>query len=171
MLRLFSPELVMFPDFEFRTALVTSILLFNKQTILLKLYGLDVSYWTWVQRHHREQHFWFLSRFTTPCRLGGTVKPTLHFMTNPNDFNFHITNSPFLSSRIPFLLRPPISFLYNNLYDTHGHASRINVLFWTPRDYSKRYSHMDKSWGALLRKFHDLYGFYLNNIKFSSHDC
>ena len=44
-----------------------------------------------------------------------------------DDFNFHITNFPFLSSI--FHLRKPIAFLSLNLYDTPGLAPRMNVLF------------------------------------------
>ena len=40
------------------------------------------------------------------------------------DFNFHITNFPFLGSNIPS--SPALSL---NLYDTPGLAPRINVLF------------------------------------------
>ena len=37
--------------------------------------------------------FWIFS-----CRSGGTVSCALSFTTNVDDFNFHITNFPFLSS-------------------------------------------------------------------------
>ena len=42
-----------------------------------------------------------------------------------DDFNFHITNFPFLSSNIP---SSPIAFLFLNLYDTPGLAPRMNFL-------------------------------------------
>ena len=35
------------------------------------------------------------------CRSGGTVNFILPFMTNRDDFNFHITNFPFLGSNKP----------------------------------------------------------------------
>ena len=45
-----------------------------------------------------------------------------------DDFNFHITNFPFLSSNIPSSPRP-MACLSLNLYDTPGLAPRMNVLF------------------------------------------
>ena len=44
-----------------------------------------------------------------------------------DDFNFHITNFPFLSSI--YHLRRPMTFLCLNLYDTPGLAPRMNILF------------------------------------------
>ena len=44
-----------------------------------------------------------------------------------DDFNFHITNFPFLSSKIPS--SPAYGVLSLNLYDTPGLAPRMNVLF------------------------------------------
>ena len=44
-----------------------------------------------------------------------------------DDFNFHITNFPFLSSNIPS--SPAYGVLSLNLYDTPGLAPRMNVLF------------------------------------------
>ena len=43
-----------------------------------------------------------------------------------DDFNFHITNFPFLAASH---LRPPMAFLYHNLSDTPGLAPLMNVLF------------------------------------------
>ena len=43
-----------------------------------------------------------------------------------DDFNFHITNFPFLSSNI---FRRSMAFLSLSLYDTLGRAPRMNVLF------------------------------------------
>ena len=43
-----------------------------------------------------------------------------------DDFNFHITNFPFLSSNIPS--RPPMSSLFRSLYVMPGLAPRMNVL-------------------------------------------
>ena len=42
-----------------------------------------------------------------------------------DDFNFHITNFPFLSSN--FHLHQPMAFLSLNLYDTPGLAPGMNV--------------------------------------------
>ena len=44
-----------------------------------------------------------------------------------DDYNFHITNFPFLSSNI---FRRPMACLSLSLYDTPGLAPRMNVLFW-----------------------------------------
>ena len=44
------------------------------------------------------------------------------------DFNFHITDFPFLSSNIPSS-PPPIAFLSHNSSDTPGLAPLMNVLF------------------------------------------
>ena len=43
-----------------------------------------------------------------------------------DDFNFHITNFPFLSSK--FQPRPPMASLFRNLYDMIGLAPRMDVL-------------------------------------------
>ena len=53
--------------------------------------------WTRDQRHDREQHFCFLPGFTSVDWEG------LHssIYDKRDDFNFHITNFPFLSSIIP----------------------------------------------------------------------
>ena len=45
----------------------------------------------------------------------------------PDDFNFHITNLPFLSRNIPS--SPAYGVLSLSLYDTLGLAPRMNVLF------------------------------------------
>ena len=47
-----------------------------------------------------------------------------------DDFNFHITNFPFLSSKLATShLRPPMAFLSHNSSDTPGLAPLMNVLF------------------------------------------
>ena len=70
----------------------------HKQPRIRKLSGPDVSCWTWDQRHHREHNFCYLPRFTTVDWEG-----QLHYSIydKRDDFNFHITNFPFLSSNIP----------------------------------------------------------------------
>ena len=50
---------------------------------------------------------------------------TSHFYENRDDFNFHITNSQFLSSNI----RPLMASSSRSLYDMPGLAPRIDVLF------------------------------------------
>ena len=37
----------------------------NKQPRIRKIFGPDVSFWTWDEGHHREEPFCFLPRFTT----------------------------------------------------------------------------------------------------------
>ena len=46
---------------------------------------------------------------------------------NRDDFNFHITNFPFLCSNIPSL---PLAYLSHNSSDTQGLAGLMDVLFW-----------------------------------------
>ena len=60
-----------------------------------------------------------------------------------DDFNFHITNFPFLSSNIH--LRPPMAFLSHNLSDTPGLAPLMNVLFWGRCDFPISFSGRDMS--------------------------
>ena len=50
-----------------------------------------------------------------------------------DDFNFHITNFPFLSTT--YHLRPPMASLSHNLYDIPGPAPRIDVLIWGQQDF------------------------------------
>ena len=69
----------------------------HKQHRIQKLSGPDVSCWTWDQGHHREHHICFLPRFTAVDWEGWS---TSHFHLR-YDFNFHITNFPFLRSNIP----------------------------------------------------------------------
>ena len=63
-----------------------------------------------------------------------------------DNFNFHITNFPFLSSNIP--LSPCLSL---NLFDTPGLAPSMNVLFWGPGDFPVSYSNRDTLWNAWNR--------------------
>ena len=66
-----------------------------------------------------------------------------------DDFNFHITNFPFLSSNIPS--SPACGDLSLNLYDTPGLAPRMNVFFWGPGDFPVSYSNKDTSRNAWNR--------------------
>ena len=61
-----------------------------------------------------------------------------------DDFNFHITNFPFLSSNIPS--SPAYGVFISHLYDTPGLAPRMNVLFWGPGDFPVSYSNRDTLW-------------------------
>ena len=67
-----------------------------------------------------------------------------------DDFNFHITNFPFLWVVI-FHHRRPMACLSLNLYDTPGLAPRMNVLFWGPGDFPVSYSNRDTLWNAWNR--------------------
>ena len=71
----------------------------HKQPRVWELSGPDVSRWTRDQRHDREQHFCFLPGFTSIDREGRQLHTSIY--DNRDDFNFHITNFPFLSSNIP----------------------------------------------------------------------
>ena len=51
-----------------------------------------------------------------------------------DEFDFHITNVPLLSSNIPS--SPAYDVLTLSLYDTPGLVTRINVLFWGPGDFA-----------------------------------
>ena len=67
---------------------------------LWKLSWSDVSSWTWDQRHGREQHACFLPRFTIVDQYGCQLHTTIY--DKRDDFNFLITNFPFLGRNIPF---------------------------------------------------------------------
>ena len=91
-----------------------------------------------------------------------------------DDFNFHITNFPFLSSNIPSSPGQPIAFLSLNLYDTPGLAPRMNVLFWGPGDFPVSYSNRDTSrnaWNRHSGSFMVDMGILFSNMKYPSHEC
>ena len=60
-----------------------------------------------------------------------------------DDFNFHITNFPFLSSNIPS--SPAYSVFISQLSDTPGLAPLMNVLFWGRCDFPISFSGRDMS--------------------------
>ena len=60
-----------------------------------------------------------------------------------DDFNFHITNFPFLSSNIPS--SPAYGVLSHNSSDTPGLAPLMNVLFWGRCDFPISFSGRDMS--------------------------
>ena len=81
-----------------------------------------------------------------------------------DDFNFHVTNFPFLG----------MAFLSLNLYDTPGLAPRMNVLFWGPVNFPVSYSNRDTSWNAWnchSGSFNVDMVILYNNMKFSTHEC
>ena len=89
-----------------------------------------------------------------------------------DDFNFHITNFPFLSSNIPS--SPAKEFLSLNLYDTPGLAPRMNVLYWGPGDFPVSYSNRDTSrnaWNRHSGSFMVDMGILFSNMKYPSHEC
>ena len=63
-----------------------------------------------------------------------------------DDFNFHITNFPFLSSNIPS--SPAYGVFISQLIRYAGLAPRMNVLFWGPGDFPVSYSNRDTLWNA-----------------------
>ena len=71
----------------------------HKQPRIRKLPGPDSSCWTWDQGHHREHHFCFLSKFISAIGRDGQLHTSIY--DKRDDFIFHITNFPFLSSNIP----------------------------------------------------------------------
>ena len=71
----------------------------HKQPRVWELPGPDVSRWTRDQRHDREQHFCFLPGLLLSIGRDGQLHTSIY--DKRDDFNFHITNFPFLSSNIP----------------------------------------------------------------------
>ena len=72
---------------------------FHKQHRVWDLSGPDLSCWTWDQRYEREQHFCLLPGLNASDR---DVQSTSNFhLWQNDDFHFHITKFPFLSSKIP----------------------------------------------------------------------
>ena len=67
-----------------------------------------------------------------------------------NDFNFYITNFPFMGSNIPSSLDYGV-FISKHLYDMHGLALHMNGLFLRQFELSIRYWNRNAS--SLLRKF------------------
>ena len=117
----------------------------HKQLRLRKVSGPDISLRTWDQGHHRKCHFYFLRRIATVDWEGWYT----YIYDKRDDFNFHITNFPFLRSNIPS--SPAYGVLSLNFYDTPGLAHRMNVLFWGPGDFPVSNSNRDTSWNAWHR--------------------
>ena len=89
-----------------------------------------------------------------------------------DDFNFHITNFPFLSSK--FQPRPPVASLFCSLYGMSGLAPRMDVLSWGRRDLQISFSNRDTSRNAWNRHWGSFMvdtGILSNNMKFPSHKC
>ena len=67
-----------------------------------------------------------------------------------DDFNFHFTFFPSLSSNIPSSSAFDV-YLSISLYITLGPAPRMNVLFWVPGDFPVSYWNEDSPWNAWKR--------------------
>ena len=72
----------------------------HKQPRIWKLSQPDVSCLTWDQGHHREHHFCFLPFFLL-YSIGRDGQLHTSIYDKRDDFNFYITNFPFLISNIP----------------------------------------------------------------------
>ena len=86
------------------------------------------------------------------------------------DFNFHITNFPFLSSNIP---SSPAYGVFISQLIRYARA-RMNVLFWGPGDFPVSYSNRDTLWNAWNRhsgSFMVDTGILLSNMEWPSHEC
>ena len=89
-----------------------------------------------------------------------------------DDFNFHITNFPFLSSNIP--TSPAYGVFISQLYGMPGLAPRIDVLSWGRRDFQISFSNRDTSRNAWNRHWGSFMvdtGILSNNMKFPFHKC
>ena len=90
-----------------------------------------------------------------------------------DDFNFHITNFPFLSSNIP--TSPAyMASLFRSLYGMPGLTPRMDVLSWGRRDFQISFSNRDtsrNSWNRHWGSFMVDTGILSNNMKFPSHKC
>ena len=71
-------------------------------------------------------------------------------------------------------LRPPMASLFQSLYDMTGLAPRVNVLFWSRRDFQISFSSRDTSrntcdrhWGSFVVDT----GILSNSMKFLYHEC
>ena len=62
------------------------------------------------------------------------------------DFNFHITNYPFLSSNIP--TSPAYGVFFRSLYGMPGLAPCMDVLSWGRHDFQISFSNRDTSRNA-----------------------
>ena len=89
-----------------------------------------------------------------------------------DDFNFYITNFPFLSSNIPS--SPAYDVLSLTLYDKPGLAPRMTVLFWGPGDFPVSYSDRDTSrnaWNRDSGSFMVYMGILFSNIMSPFREC
>ena len=129
----------------------------HKQPRVWELPGPDVYCWTRDKRHDREQHFCFLPGFTSVDREG---RSTSHFhLWQSDDFNFHITNFPFLSSNIP--TSPAYSVFISQLIRYAGACSSYGCfILRAMRLYNKllEQGYVKERLKSSLRKFYCRYG-------------
>ena len=78
--------------------------------------------------------------------IGRDVQLHTFIYDKRDDFNFHITNFPFLSRNIPS--SPAYGVFISQLIRHHRACSRMNVLFLGPCDFPVSYSNRDTSWNA-----------------------
>ena len=115
-----------------------------------------------------KQHFCFLPGFTSVDREGPSTSHVTIY-DKRDDFYFHITNFPFLSSNIP---TSPAYGVF--IYDMPGLAPRMDVLSWGRRDFQISFSNRDASrntWNRHWGSFMVDTGILSNNMKFPSHKC
>ena len=75
--------------------------------------------------------------------IGRDGQPRTSLYDKRDDYNFHITNFPFLGSNIPS--SPAYGVLPHNSSDTPGLAPLMNVLFWGRCDFPISFSSRDMS--------------------------
>ena len=142
----------------------------HKQPRIRKLSGTDVSIWTWDQRH--QESTISASYLDLLLSIGRDGQPHTSIYDKRDDFNFHITNFPFLSSNIPS--SPAYCVFISQLIRYAGLVPRMNVLFWGPGDFPVSYSNRDTSWNVWNRhsgSFMIDTGILYSNMKFPSHEC
>ena len=83
------------------------------------------------------------SYFDLPLSIGrdGQLRTSLY--DERDDFNFHITNFPFLSSNISS--SPAYGVIISRLYGMPGFATLMNVLLWERCDFHLNFSGRDMS--------------------------
>ena len=123
--------------------------------------------WTWDHKHDREQHFCFLSGFSTLLQSIGRDSE-LHT-------SIHDKRDAFRTWVAMFQLRLPMAFLSRSLYDMPGLAPHMDVLFWEQREFQISFSNRDTSrndWNRHSGSFMFDTGVWSNNnMKFPSHKC
>ena len=87
---------------------------------------------------------------TTKCKdLDDIIVRVLVFGVKRDDFNFHITNFPFLSSNIQS--SPAYGVFISQLIRYARACSSYECSFWGPGDIPVSYSNRDTSWNAWNR--------------------